>query len=93
MEYFISWDIQNALKRVKIEHLEKMIFFIEEIFDLSKFENKKYGLFFAISFNFNNINEDNKLYLRVVLKKILECEYIEINLKQELTNKYKNILI
>jgi hypothetical protein len=85
---------QSALKRVKIEHLHKMrIFFIEEIFDLSKFENKKYGLFLAISFNFNNINEDNKLYLRVVLKKILECEYIESNLKQELTNKYKNILI
>ena len=85
---------QSALKRVKIEHSQKMtIFFIEEIFDLSKFENKKYGLFLAISFNFNNINEDNKLYLRVVLKKILECEYIESNLKQELTNKYKNILI
>ena len=85
---------KSALNRVKIEHLQKMrIFFIEEIFDLSKFENKKYGLFLAISFNFNNINEDNKLYLRVVLKKILECEYIESNLKQELTNKYKNILI
>ena len=85
---------QSALKRVKIEHLHKMrIFFIEEIFDLSKTENKKYGLFLAISFNFNNLNEDNKLYLKVVLKKILECEYIENNLKQELTNKYKNILI
>jgi len=84
----------SALVRAKIEHSHKMqIFFTEEIFDLSKKENKKYGLFMAISFNFTNLNEDNKLYLRAVLKKILECEYIEKMLKQELINEYKNILI
>ena len=85
---------QSALKRAKIEHAQKMqIFFTEEIFDLSKNENKKYGLFMAISFNFKNLNEDNKLYLRNILNKILECEYIEQKFKQELVNKYKNILI
>jgi len=84
---------QSALKRAKIEHAQKMqIFFTEEIFELSKNENKKYGLFMAISFNFKNLNEDNKLYLRIVLKKILECEYIEQKLKQELKIKYINIL-
>jgi len=84
---------QSALKRAKIVHAQKMkIFFTEEIFELSKNENKKYGLFMAISFNFKNLNEDNKLYFRVVLKKILECEYIEQKLKQELKIKYINIL-
>ena len=85
---------QSALRRAKIEDVNKMkIFFIEEIFDLSKNENKKYGLFMALSFKFINLNEDNKLYLKFVLKKILECKYIQKKLKQKLTNNYKNILI
>ena len=84
----------SALGRAKIEHVHKMeIFFIEEIFDLSKNENKKYGLFMALSFNFKNLDENNKLYLKVVLKKILECLYIEEKLKEELRNKYQNILL
>ena len=91
---FHTMGHQSALGRAKIEHAHKMqIFFTEEIFDLSKNENKKYGLFMALSFNFNSLNEDNKLYLRAVFKKILECKYIEKKLKQELINKYKNILI
>lgn len=62
---------KSALKRAKIDHANKMkIFFTEEIFDLSKNENKKYGLFMALSFKFKNLNEDNKLYLRLVLKNI-----------------------
>ena len=40
----------------------------------------------SISFNFKNLNEDNKLYLKAVLKKILECQYIEEKLKEELRN-------
>ena len=85
---------ESALRRSKIEHIHKMlIFFIEEIFDLSKNENKKYGLFMALSSNFNNLNENNNLYLKTILKKILECQYIEEKLKQELKNKYKNILL
>ena len=85
---------KSALRRAKFEHSTKMkIFFIEEIFDLSKNENKKYGVFTALSFNLNNLNEDNKLYLRAVLKKILKCQYIKKKLKQELTNKYIKILI
>jgi hypothetical protein len=91
---FHTLSHKSALKRVKIEHANKMkIFFTEEIFDLSKNENKKYGLFMALSFKFNNLNEDNKLYLRFVLKKILKCQYIEKKLKQKLINKYKKILI
>jgi hypothetical protein len=85
---------KSALRRAKIDHIHKMkIFITEEIFDLSKNENKKYGLFMALSFNFNNLNEDNNLYLKNILKKILECHYIEERLKQELANKYKNILL
>ena len=83
----------SALGRAKIEHAHKMeIFFTEEIFDLSKNENKKYGLFIAISFNFKNLSEDNKLYLKAILKKILECQYIEEKLKEELRNKYKEYI-
>ena len=84
---------QSALGKAKIEHAHKMqIFFTEEIFDLSKNENKKYGLFIALYFNFNNLDEDNKLYLKVVLKKILECQYIEEKFKEELRNKYKEYI-
>ena len=91
---FHTMGHQSALRRAKIEHANKMkIFFIEEIFDLSKNENKKFGLFMALSFKFKNLNEDNKFYLRLVLKKILKCQYIKKKLKQKLTNKYKNILI
>lgn len=91
---FHTMGHKSALRKTKIEHATKMrIFFIEEIFDLSKNENKKYGLFTALSFNLNNLNEDNKLYLRAVLKKILECQYIDKMSKHELTNKYKNIFI
>jgi len=85
---------KSALNRAKIKHIHKMkIFFIEEIFDLSKNENKKYGLFMALSFNLNNLNEDNNLYLKKVLTKILKCKYIEEKLKQKLAKKYKNILL
>jgi len=90
---FHTMGHKSALRRAKIDHATKMnIFFIEEIYDLSKNEYKKYGLYTAISFNLNNLNEDNKKYLRRVLKKILECQYIEKKLKQQLTKKYKSIL-
>ena len=90
---FHTMGHQSALGSAKIEHAHKMqIFFTEEIFDLSKKQNKKYGLFMALSFNFNNLDKDNKLYLNAVLKKILKCQYIEENLKKELTNKYKIFL-
>ena len=83
----------SALGRAKIVNTQKMqIFFTEEIFDLSKKENKKYGLFMAISFKFKNLNEDNKLYLKAVLKKILECQYIEEKLKEDLRNIYKDYI-
>ena len=52
---FHTMGHQSALGSAKIEHAHKMqIFFTEEIFDLSKKQNKKYGLFMALSFNFNN---------------------------------------
>ena len=91
---FHTFGHQSALGSAKIEHAHKMqIFFTEEIFDLSKNENKKYGLFMALAFDFKNLDEDNNLYLKAVLKKILECQYIEKKFKGELTNKYKNILL
>ena len=91
---FHTMGHQSALGSAKIEHAHKMeIFFTEEVFDLSKNENKKYGLFMALSFNFNNLDKDNKLYLKAVLTKILECQYIEKGLKKELINKYKNIVL
>ena len=93
MEYFIKMGHPSALGRAKIEHAHKMeIFFTEEIFDLSKNENKKYGLFITISFNFKNLSEDNKLYLKANLKKILECQYIEEKHKEEIINKYKEYI-
>ena len=90
---FHTFGHKSALGSAKIEHALKMeLSFIEEIFDLSRYENKKYGLFMALYFNFNNLDEGNKIYLKAILKKILECPYIKENLKKELKNKYKNIL-
>ena len=46
---FHTMGHQSALGSAKIEHAHKMeIFFTEEVFDLSKNENKKYGLFMAL---------------------------------------------
>ena len=68
------------------------IFFTDVVFDLSKNENKKYGLFMALSFNFKDLDEDNKLYLQNVLKKILESQYINEKLKEVLRNQYKEFI-
>ena len=87
---FHTCGYSSSFNRAKRSHVLKMeIFFIEEVFDLSKNENKKYGLFMALSFNLMDLDEDNKLYFKDVLKKIIECQYIEQHLKDKLINKYK----
>ena len=69
--------LSSLLKAEKKHSLKMQIFFTDVVFDLSKNENKKYGLFMALSFNFKDLDEDNKLYLQNVLKKILESQYIK----------------
>ena len=92
--YFHTAVHPSALGRATRVHVDKMhIFFSEVIFDLSKNENKKYGLFLALNYNFNNLSEDNKLYLKIFLKKILECKYIEDKLKEEIKNRYKEYIL
>ena len=83
----------SALRRASHDHAkEMMIFFIDITFDLSKNEYKKYAVFMANSFDLNNLNGHNKLYLNKVLKKILNCEYIDEKYKEKINKKYKNIL-
>ena len=77
-------------KRVNQEYDIKMtIFFAEIVFDLSKKENKKYAVDLIIKII--PPNEDTKVQLGKVLKKIIDCKYIHENYKEKIRQKYKDI--
>ena len=66
------------------------IFFIDVVFDLSKNEHKKYAEIKAKHIEgYNNSNEKNRQYFIKVLKKIMDCKYIEEKYKQNLRNIWK----
>ena len=71
------------------------IFFSEILFDLSKNENKKYAAFIIIpiksKFYFTIKNEETKDYLRKMIQKILNCEYIEEKYKNEIRHNYEQL--
>ena len=68
------------------------IYFSEILFDLSKNENKKYAAFIIIPIKYKYYytikDEKTKLYLIKVIKKILNCEYIEEKYKTQIKNEY-----
>ena len=65
------------------------IFFAEIVFDLSKNEDKKYAIDLII--NIIPKSEDTKIQLGKVLKKIIDCKYINENNKEKVRQKYKEI--
>ena len=82
-------DNPTASKIAPQDHCLKMdIFFSDIIFDLSKNNNKKYSAIIIIRLKemgyFNLTNKKIKAYLISVIKKIMNCIYIE--------DKYKNII-
>ena len=92
--HFIS--DKTASRRVSNDHFMKMdIFFSEILFDLSKNENKKYAAFIIIpiksKFYFTIKNEETKDYLRKMIQKILNCEYIEEKYKNEIRHNYEQL--
>ena len=73
----------SSSRRVSHEHSIKMkIFFSDIIFDLSKDKYKKYAIFMLVGMY--SISDANKEYLRTVLKKIMNCKFIEDRYKQSL---------
>ena len=68
------------------------IFFTEIIFDLSKNDKKRYAAKNIIQIKkryYYTIKEQkNKLYLIKVIKKILDCQYIEDKLKTKIKEEY-----
>ena len=72
------------------DHNNKMlIFFSEVILDLSKNKDKIYVINFILGITPSN--EENKLYLIKVLKKIITCKYIEEKYKDEIKEKYNKL--
>ena len=84
----------SAIQTYSEDHRKKMmIFFIDITFDLSKNDYKKYAAFMAKSFDLEYLNKENKEYLTKVLKKIINCEYIEERYKEIIKNKYKEYFL
>lgn len=90
-------DNSTASNKASKEHWMNMyIFFIDVIFDLSKNNNKKYAAIMAISIRtmwyFNLSNKKIKMYLILVLNKILNCKFIEIKYKIKIIKEYDLLL-
>lgn len=82
-------DNPTASKLATKDHCLNMdIFFSDIIFDLSKNNNKKYSAIIIIRlremYYFNLSNKKIKIHLISIIKKIMNCLYIE--------DKYKNII-
>ena len=72
------------------------VFLLDIIFDFSKHNYKKYAAYKLMAikdYNFVNLslNKTKKTYLKSVVKKIMNCEYIEDKLKEDIKLKYANI--
>ena len=73
------------------------IFLLDIIFDFSKNnkESKKYAVYKALSiriYNFKILSLNFKIYLNSILKKLINCKYINNEDKQLITKKYKLII-
>ena len=66
------------------------LFFIDTVFDFSHddFKGKKYSVIMLNKMIFNNIstlnNEKNVMYLKAILNKMLDCQYISIEDKKKI---------
>ena len=75
------------------------IFLLDVIFDFSKndFKSKKFAFYMAIIIRkskfFNSFNEINKIYLKLTLKKLISCPYINNEDKTKLKIIFKDIYI
>ena len=76
----------------KIHRVSMIIFFCDIIFDLSKNNNKKYSAILAIKLRnspfYHFLNNKTKEYLFSVLKKIMDCEFVEEKYKKKLKTIY-----
>ena len=86
-----SYTIQNN-HRIFCE-----IFLLDIIFDFSRNnkEYKKFAVYKALNIRINNFNIlslNNKIYLKSILKKLINCKYINNEDKQLITKKYKIII-
>ena len=80
----------TTYNKISHEHDRKMaIFFSEIVFDLSKNEDKKYAVNMVMKIY--PPNQELKDYLGNVLRKIIDCEYINENDKDRVRKKYKEI--
>lgn len=68
------------------------IFLLDIIFDFSKIEYKKYAAYKLIEMKkypfFSLSDERNKSFLETIIKKIMNCEYIEDKLKEQIKKLY-----
>ena len=68
------------------------VFFIDILFDLSLYENKKYAAFIIIgiksSWSFSILKQQTKSYLNKVIRKILNSEYIAEKYKDKIRALY-----
>ena len=88
----------SASSVVTNEHFTHMdIFFSEILLDLSTNENKKYAAFIIIHIKkkryFTLNNEKTKLYLIKVIKKILDCKYIDAKYKNKIKTDFSDLEI
>ena len=85
--YGIFHIMSRTTASVKLNKYHKLfsdIFLLDIIIDFSKNnnENKKYAVYKALSIKKKNIsilNLDNQLYLKKILKKLMNCKYIKKN--------------
>ena len=70
-------------------YIQMEIFFCDVVFDLSKNENKRFAVNMALKID--TINEETKINLGKVLKKIMECEYIKENDKEKIRKKNEEL--
>ena len=81
-------DNPTASQFAPLEHkLYAQIFLGEVLFDLSKNENKKYAAIY-IKTLYPSTNKNN-IYLRKVLKKIINSEYIQEKYKKDIRIKFE----
>ena len=87
--------ISNLDSQSKEDHLLGEIFFIDIVFDFSKNEYKKMILYKIKELKnkdfFNLSNEKIKAYLKIVVRKILNCEFIEGKDKEEIQKQYEEL--
>ena len=71
------------------------IFLLNAIFDFSSNEHKKYAAYKLIEIknkaHFSLSNENNKKYFKYVVKKIMNCDYIEEKDKNDIRKRYKGV--